>query len=101
MNLLKRLVRKFKVPDSYLINKLFELDDKGKSDSLRAKAIIKKLIKRGYPQDLFDPTAILADEDDEFFEDDGVFDEEFFEELAKENLSKEELLSRIFGPRIK
>ena len=99
MNLLKRLVRKFKVPDSYLIDKLFELDERGKSDSLRAKAIIKKLIKRGYPQDLFDPTALLADEDDEFVEDDNIFDEDFFENMSK--LSKEELLSCIFGSRIK
>lgn len=96
MNMLKRLMRRFKVPSSYLIKKLLELDEKDKSDSLRAKAIIKTLIKRGYPEDLFNNDVVLADED-EFFEDSGVFDEDFIKNLSEEDAEK--LLLSVFGPR--
>lgn len=91
----KSLMMRFTDPELFYMNKLLELDEKGKSDSLRAKALKKKLIKLGYDWDTGDGFF----EDDELFVDDDL--DAFYNEMKAglEGLSNEEILEIFFGPK--
>ena len=99
MKLLKRLKKelmiRFTDPLLFYMNKLLELDEKGKGDSLRARALKKKLIKLGYDWDTGDGFF----EDDELFVDDDL--DAFYNEMKAglEGLSNDEILKIFFGPR--
>lgn len=90
MRLKEELMMRFTDPDLFYMRKFLELDEKGKSGSLRAKALKKKLIKLGHNPELFEREVIEIDEDDEFFGD------EFKPSLDSDNIK---LLEAIFGPR--
>lgn len=90
------LMIRFTDPDLFYMRKLLELDEKGKRNSLRAKALKKKLIKLHHNPEMFNDEVIYVDidEDDEFFGDE-------FKPKPKPKLDSDsiKLLEAIFGPR--